>query len=1188
MSATETQLFYPMFKKVASHAYARIELSTLNCYIPPSCVFCALLLSSSQKVSYMKSNLWFVLICSALLAAACSENSNSSSSSNNTISDFCPNDPAKDKPGVCGCGFEDIDTDKDGIMDCYDLCPDDPEKTENGACGCGISDADTNGNTIPDCFDEKMDLCPEDNKKTQPGICGCGTPDTDTDEDGYFDCQDLCPDDPLKSNPGVCGCGTPDEDKDADGYMDCIDNCPDDPEKILSGVCGCGTPDSFENITDTDGDGTPDCIDLCPSNPFKINPGSTGCDVSDTDGDGVEDPEDACIFNPNVSSLGAGADPTKCNYVEENGQKIFEIWTADDFSRLQNEIKKLTPAEPFGMPCDKAKFTLTCTGTGSTEATYALECTTDPSSPLNVISKKQCYDGCVAAASGNDTCFAGNAPTTPTAPAPENCTETSSPSKLDDCCTAENFPNQCGDHQVLTCKDGRVKVDKVCAAACSDAECVACIPVTDDAPAKIDSCCDASSFVESCDGHNALKCIDGRIQSVSCAFGCSSVSDAKHVACLTGDAINTPTPLLKIRLMRDIDMAENKDLKVSSTSFGCSASWTPISLYQMEFDGNNHTIQFTDGKQSCELNSAFFDVLYNASVKDLSFDYNLKGALASAVSNLVIHSRLDNISFKGNVLLKAAVSGEAVKTVNGIANYLPQNFFGAIAAFAHDSSFSNLHVNGGLQTEINYDGISPLIGNASRFQLNQADVSMTDMNCSASPCSVAFGKIKSSSSASGLNIDLASLKFSNQAAGIFAASDALPLLINNSQLHIANVEPSYDKPFYGVASSLNSDIVKSSIRIDKFIGNGNFSFLANTLNSVYINDLQLETTDLSSTNFAALANTVTTSDIHNLNLTLQNITAPQINGIAHTITGSTLDTVTISANTLKAGKSAQECGEDKECAPITGNINGITNSSMASTLSNFNVTLDNVSANGNITLGTLGLNEGSKLLKSSITANTVDGSAIVNGLAQSIEKSSVSEVQLKLKSVKTSGENGVIALIGKTLNVATIDYTGVQVEEAQATSKALFMEKVSASVLSDIACHGLLISPNSKSSLIDVAEKSIISNLVSMAKIKTKIAFDESGVETKLDEPAELKNHEFFNTSFENTLTNNWWFKRSDDYAGPDETVAKSFTTEQINDVISSFHENSWNKTQITEDSTLIDLPWPAQKPAEPAPEATE
>ena len=68
----------------------------------------------------------------------------------------------------------DEDADDNTIPDCLDdtsdLCPEDPDKTRPGICGCGVSDADTDGDTIPDC----RDFCPEDPAKTTPGTCGCG------------------------------------------------------------------------------------------------------------------------------------------------------------------------------------------------------------------------------------------------------------------------------------------------------------------------------------------------------------------------------------------------------------------------------------------------------------------------------------------------------------------------------------------------------------------------------------------------------------------------------------------------------------------------------------------------------------------------------------------------------------------------------------------------------------------------------------------------------------------------------------------------------------------------------------------------------------------------------------------------------------------------------------------------------
>jgi len=42
--------------------------------------------------------------------------------------------------GICGCGVEDMDTDKDSVANCKDGCPNDMLKTEPGVCGCGMLD----------------------------------------------------------------------------------------------------------------------------------------------------------------------------------------------------------------------------------------------------------------------------------------------------------------------------------------------------------------------------------------------------------------------------------------------------------------------------------------------------------------------------------------------------------------------------------------------------------------------------------------------------------------------------------------------------------------------------------------------------------------------------------------------------------------------------------------------------------------------------------------------------------------------------------------------------------------------------------------------------------------------------------------------------------------------------------------
>ncbi|GAX17937.1 hypothetical protein FisN_18Hu145 [Fistulifera solaris] len=197
---------------------------------------------------------------------------------------------------VCGCGSQDIDSDGDGTLDCFDVCPNDASKTTSaGHCGCGVSEVDSDGDGTPDC----KDLCPQDKDKLSPGTCGCGVSDKDSDADGTPDCNDKCPMDNLKLEPGICGCGISDCDTDGDGVPDCMDGCSRDATKTEEGVCGCGVSD-----VDTDGDGTPDCNDACQDDPSKTEPGLCGCGKADSDNDGTCDANDQCPMDPNKNQMG--------------------------------------------------------------------------------------------------------------------------------------------------------------------------------------------------------------------------------------------------------------------------------------------------------------------------------------------------------------------------------------------------------------------------------------------------------------------------------------------------------------------------------------------------------------------------------------------------------------------------------------------------------------------------------------------------------------------------------------------------------------------------------------------------------------------------------------------------------------------------------------------------------------------
>ncbi|MEP0843241.1 MAG: carboxypeptidase regulatory-like domain-containing protein [Phycisphaerae bacterium] len=56
--------------------------------------------------------------------------------------DDCPDDPNKTKPGICGCGVSDIDSDGDGTPDCKDECKNDPNATSGKIAGTVVCSED--------------------------------------------------------------------------------------------------------------------------------------------------------------------------------------------------------------------------------------------------------------------------------------------------------------------------------------------------------------------------------------------------------------------------------------------------------------------------------------------------------------------------------------------------------------------------------------------------------------------------------------------------------------------------------------------------------------------------------------------------------------------------------------------------------------------------------------------------------------------------------------------------------------------------------------------------------------------------------------------------------------------------------------------------------------------------------------
>ena len=1038
--------------------------------------------------------------------------------------DLCPNDPGKTAPGVCGCGIADEDSDGDGALDCFDTCESDPEKQYPGICGCGMPDSDENQNGIADCLEDKIDMCPDDDDKDLPGICGCGVADTDSDDDKIVDCLDKCPEDPAKDNPGICGCGKPDDDTDGDGIPDCLDECADFAQKVKAGICGCGMEDSFQNITDSDGDGTPDCIDLCPTNPLKTAPGASGCDVSDTDGDGIEDPLDGCIYNPTQNMEGAD-----CNYVTDGDSQIFEIWTANDFVRLRTEIEAVMPKHPLGMPC--AESELVCYEGDSAEATYGVICKADSISGKNVLALDTCPGGCVAGQCYNQ---GKPMPGTPGDPVPDKCTETETPSKLYDCCTADTFVNICsGSGVLLTCKDGMVR-EQACAGACSEGACIACLEPKDPAAPAEFECCDAETFHESCDGNAILQCVGGVVKRNTCAYGCAEQdADAKHALCVAGAPVKVEKPLLRIRLMRDIDMSEAADLKVHSSTLGCDGTWMSISLYQMEFDGNKHVIHFTNGKENCDLNDTLFDVLYESTVKDLTLNYNIRGDVSSVFAKYVSRSKISNITVNGKMRLAKAVSGESFATVNGVAGYNATKF-GALAAYANYSDFEKIQFSGAIASENSgsVTQLAPLIGDSSAIMVNGASVTLDELSCGAAVCAGGFMlSEKSKAQVSGLTLEAKSINGTNNVIGV---SGYLPD-IYASRVHIEKLESTgADKRVSALAHTASAiaqnEVYDVTIKLDDVASAGELSSLMHTAQAD-ISSYQLEIGQAKSAK-----------------------TFYAMNGFG---------------NGTKAVSVKKSQFEVKAYDSETANFVAFLNVAKMANIDDVKVILGNIKAN-DIYAANNNVSAKSVISNLNVETGTLEAANNIIGMTATLADSTIVDSQLHSENMKAAK---TVFFIYKSSG-SDVEYTGFAVDEMTAETAHLLNDSTK-DTWSNIAVYA---NPKVKTLANDLIVKhaeSTMDNVVSMVHQSTTA--DGTTYEA-------VKDHNLGALTADNS-SNIWWYQLAGDetaeaHAGETPT-ASAFDKSKVDDVIATL--KNWKKRTFTEDGASVELPWPDKKPEAPA-----
>lgn len=653
----------------------------------------------------------------------------------NNCEDVCPfhADPKfvdRNEFNTLNCTCE--DSDEDGVIDCLDRCPEHPN-LEPTICGCDIEPVGEGVYLTCPEVEGLADRCPNDPNKDAPGVCGCGISDRMIvwDDDALTmgnpisecpasDNIDLCPFDSDKYQPGICGCGIADIDTDGDDVPDCKDRCPDDSGKTEPGACGCGVEDSAVNLMDSDKDGTIDCLDECPNNPYKIVPGQTGCDHQDTDGDGIEDQDDICPYNPDIYELNADGEKPDCNYViNSEDQSVFRVWDAHDLIRLRNEIKTeininrgmdLLCAENSEACYGNAEFQVeTMEGdmwldepTITTPGVYIASCRIDEKTGLSISSSKKCQMGCynefVINHSGGYTysaCYSGSQTTLVCGGKTTICLD-------------ENTQYRCDDKQFDNC-------------LCQNDQCVICESGIVSSGGKSGDCCEPSEYKQSCspEGH-LLQCNEvGRVVAKKCINACTVKDDS--ASCIIDRASETP---YLIEIMKDLDLSS---VIKCDRKFGNVGAYQSIDLYNVVLKGNNHRIHFGDSETKCAISRSVFNNIVQSKIYDLTVDVNVRGNVNSAVATYIDDSLIDNLVYKGDVIVDQPINGEEIVqskrcrldldvTIGGAWNYYQfeqncdERVFGAIAGYVNNSVLNHIKVLDTIATRREDLDISGFIG----------------------------------------------------------------------------------------------------------------------------------------------------------------------------------------------------------------------------------------------------------------------------------------------------------------------------------------------------------------------------------------------------------------------------------------------------------------------------------------------
>ena len=567
--------------------------------------------------------------------------------------------------GQCRSGCVDGDDCPSGICD-------------NEACLECQFDADCAGNSNgPFCIENNCVECERDEQCAGTGVCvghacepACRSNAQCAEKDSTLPyCLDDAENDYLNA---VCVECT--DQSQCEGNKICVDNaCKFECERDLdcSDDKKCDPTDNHCYVCVSSAD--------CGTNQACDHHVCETCEDGDSDCDGVPDDVDGCPYNPNVMDPVSETPDYDCNYVTDaDGTRVFEIWNANDFERLNAEILNANlPVEPdpcnvpeegaeltIGDCCDAAEYVdscsdgklLSCTAAGVVEQTCEYGCDGDACAR------------CIEHEDGNDY-------------------------SVGECCF-NDFVTVCDENRLQLCDNGKV-VESVCDYGCDGASCRLCNEPADESKLVVGDCCDPMKYVPSCqaDGQSKIECVGGVVVVNDCAD--CLLLDNKQFACKP-----KPSTKFKVRIMNDINLADAADdgdiVDVAFESLSvpwresvtgedgevsevvhtpgesgykafdipdatCVMRWQPVSLMNVYLDGQNHRIFFKNASgESCSLVDPLFSDVGSSVVESLSLNYNMRGLARSMFASSVQNSVLTGIHFAGNVNLeKKPILGES-------------------------------------------------------------------------------------------------------------------------------------------------------------------------------------------------------------------------------------------------------------------------------------------------------------------------------------------------------------------------------------------------------------------------------------------------------------------------------------------------------------------------------------------------